>query len=560
MNKKRYLLTTIGLFLLTFLSYFAALLSVFLSLKNSCRNETNSLTTEIVSSLKLSTDYDAAISKYRGISSVRLSYFSEKEGDAPVSDSTSTYDKETTFADIVSKKGTVYFETSNSLDHEYCYSVTYKDDMATYIRVGIVVPSSINIVKNFLIYGSVVIGALEIAGGLYGFFRYNKSLVAIQSQTAKLQAVTEDKESGRSEDNLENLALMIRASRKKLDYQLQEAKTTEQKINFILDSFSQGLVVIDASCKIIMFNKKASEIFSLPKDKANGFPINVLTKGTKIQKNLSLVVKTLIPITYYENIEGRVYECDINPIDYSWIRVNEKSGASLLMFDVTENFNASKMKRDFFANASHELKSPLTSILGYQEMIKDEIITTPEETSDAINKTIKEAKRMRKIILNMLELSSLENESLRPIEQIDISKAIPPIVNSLEIELKEKNIKVIEHYEPLFIGINSDDVDKLVRNLLENAIKYNKDNGSIFITVSSKNKTLTVRDTGIGISEEDKTRIFERFYRVNKARSVENGGTGLGLAIVKYIANYYDYDIEVDSTLGKGSAFTIHLQ
>jgi two-component system phosphate regulon sensor histidine kinase PhoR len=231
-----------------------------------------------------------------------------------------------------------------------------------------------------------------------------------------------------------------------------------------------------------------------------------------------------------------------------------------LMFDVTDSFNSSKMKRDFFANASHELKSPLTSILGYQEMIKDHIITTPEEFDDATEKTIKEAKRMRKIILNMLELSSLENENLRPIEQINVAKEISSILASLEIEINEKHIHLHEAKDTLIIGINSDDFDKLMRNLLENAIKYNKEGGDIFVKVDGQQKLIQIRDTGIGISEEDKTRIFERFYRVDKARSRENGGTGLGLAIVKYICNYYEYTIDVDSVLGQGTSFTLHVK
>ena len=159
-----------------------------------------------------------------------------------------------------------------------------------------------------------------------------------------------------------------------------------------------------------------------------------------------------------------------------------------------------------------------------------------------------------------LELSSLENENLRPIEQINVSREIAAILASLEIEIKERGIEVHQTNDPLIIGINPDDFDKLMRNLLENAIKYNKEHGEIFIRVSAKDKVISVRDTGIGISEEDKTRIFERFYRVDKARSRENGGTGLGLAIVKYICNYYDYGIDVDSALGHGTTFTVHVK
>lgn len=558
MNKKRLITYNLAFFFLTFVIFFSCALSSFLVMKHDSEANTSAFKDEAIGALKIDSDYDALMTKYKGIPSLRISYFVENNGGIPSDDSWANYENEGTFADISSKKDQIYFASGAS--HLFCYSVFCKSDSLVYVRVGSVVPEGYTVSKNCLIYGTIV---LLLADGAYAFLTYrsySKSLLALKSQVNKLQDITYKSHQVDYDDDLKFLALMIRDSRKELDAQLTEAKTSEQKINFILDSFSQGLVVVDATCHIVMFNKKASEIFSLPKEDAGGAFISVLAKGPKVEKNLSLVVKTLIPLVYYENIEGRVYECDINPIDYSWTRVNEKSGVSLLMFDVTDSFNSSKMKRDFFANASHELKSPLTSILGYQEMIKDHIITTPEEFDDATEKTIKEAKRMRKIILNMLELSSLENENLRPIEQINVTKEISSILVSLEIEINEKHIHLHEAKDTLIIGINSDDFDKLMRNLLENAIKYNKEGGDIFIKVDGKEKLIQIRDTGIGISEEDKTRIFERFYRVDKARSRENGGTGLGLAIVKYICNYYEYTIDVDSALGEGTSFTLHVK
>jgi two-component system phosphate regulon sensor histidine kinase PhoR len=558
MNKKRLIIYNLAFFFLTFVIFFSCALSSFLVIKRDCEKTTSAFKAEAENALKIDSDYDALMVKYKEIPSLRLSYFTEKNGAIPSDDSWSNYENEGTFAGISSKKDQIYF--ASGAGRLFCYSVFNKSGSLIFVRVGSVVPEGYNVSKNCLIYGTIILLLADGAYAILTYRSYSKSLLALKSQVNKLQDITYKSHQVEYDDDLKFLALMIRDSRKELDAQLTEAKTSEQKINFILDSFSQGLVVVDATCHIVMFNKKASEIFSLPKEEANGAFISVLAKGPKVEKNLSLVVKTLIPLVYYENIEGRVYECDINPIDYSWTRVNEKSGVSLLMFDVTDSFNSSKMKRDFFANASHELKSPLTSILGYQEMIKDHIITTPEEFDDATEKTIKEAKRMRKIILNMLELSSLENENLRPIEQINVAKEISSILASLEIEINEKHIHLHEAKDTLIIGINSDDFDKLMRNLLENAIKYNKEGGDIFVKVDGQQKLIQIRDTGIGISEEDKTRIFERFYRVDKARSRENGGTGLGLAIVKYICNYYEYTIDVDSVLGQGTSFTLHVK
>jgi two-component system phosphate regulon sensor histidine kinase PhoR len=560
MNKKKLFITNLLFFIAAFLLFLAASLTSFLVATTNVKTSAATLSDEVNASLKIQSDYDATLAKYRGIADYRLSYFTASTPTGPSSDSWGVYENEAAFAEISAKVDQTYFEKNASSGKELCYVVRYHADSATYVRSGVLIPSIVPVSRGFLIYGSIAFVLGGVTYLILSYRRYSKSMLALKSQVNKLQAITAKDQPTAYDDNLEFFALMIRNSRKELDAQLTAAKTGEQKINFILDSFSQGLVVVDATFHIVMFNKKASEIFSLPKEAADGASLSVLSKGPKVEKNLSLVLKTLIPVVYYENIDGRIYECDINPIDYSWTRVNEKSGASLLMFDVTDSFNSSKMKRDFFANASHELKSPLTSILGYQEMIRDHIITTPEEFNDANAKTIKEAKRMRKIILNMLELSSLENENLRPIEQINVSREIAAILASLEIEIKERGIEVHQTNDPLIIGINPDDFDKLMRNLLENAIKYNKEHGEIFIRVSAKDKVISVRDTGIGISEEDKTRIFERFYRVDKARSRENGGTGLGLAIVKYICNYYDYGIDVDSALGHGTTFTVHVK
>src|SRR5574344_1068435 len=215
------------------------------------------------------------------------------------------------------------------------------------------------------------------------------------------------------------------------------------------------------------------------------------------------------------------------------------------------------MKRDFFANASHELKSPLTAILGFQEMIEEGVITSPEEKEEATKKTVEEAKRMNQIIMDMLALSSLENESLRPIEKINVGRSIDELLALHEAEIKKKNLSVIKDKNSLFVMINHEDCDRLFDNMITNAIKYNKEGGSILVRINEAKRQVSIQETGIGIAKEDQSRIFERFYRVDKARSRKEMGTGLGLAIVKYICSYYDIGLSLESTLGVGSTFTL---
>ena len=230
---------------------------------------------------------------------------------------------------------------------------------------------------------------------------------------------------------------------------------------------------------------------------------------------------------------------------------------SLVAMNITSEKKIEKMKEDFFANASHELKSPLTSIIGYQQMIKEGIITDEEEIESATSKTIKEAKRMNQIIIEMLELSKLETQIKLEKENVFLHQICQEVLNSYSHLIEEKNIKVETKYSDLSLFINKEDLYELVKNLIENAIKYNKKEGKIIVLINKQNKSLIIEDSGIGISEEDQTRVFERFYRVDKAKSKEMGGTGLGLAIVKHICINNNIKIFLESKLNKGTKFTL---
>jgi len=421
----------------------------------------------------------------------------------------------------------------------------------------VVVPVTYYTSLNFLIYGTTIV-VLATAGGIAIFWIvYKKSLLPLKAQIRKLRSIVSVDHNVQYNDDFSYLALMIRDSRRELENQLELTRTGEQKINFVLDSISQGLIVLDASYKIIMINKTACEIFQVEKKAVEQSNMDGIKPSRAFEINASMVVQTQKSFVYTEKIRGRVYRCNINPIDYSWTRVNEKNGASVLLIDVTDEYNSSRMKREFFDNASHELKSPLTSILGYQQMIKAGIITNKEDVDNAIEKSIKECHRMNKIIIDMLSLSSLENEDLRSVEDLDVEKGIRSIVESLEPQMKKKSIQMKLEPFSFSLKINPEDFEKLIRNLLDNAIKYNKDHGHIWVSYNPEAKALSIKDDGVGISEENLNRIFERFFRVDKARSKDSGGTGLGLAIVKHICNYYDYRIEVKSQLGQGTEFVI---
>ncbi len=382
----------------------------------------------------------------------------------------------------------------------------------------------------------------------------------LKLQVRKLRNLTYTDKLVEYNDDIVNLTNIVKDTRRKLQDELNVNSISEQKMNFILDSIAQGLLVLDGNEKIILINKKACEIFGVHVENGNIPDIKILNNFAEIEKNMYIVTQLGRSMTFNKDINGRIYECDINLIDYSWSTANEKNGASLLMVDITDQYNSQKMKNDFFANASHELKSPLTSILGYQQMISEGIITKPDQLAQANERCIKESLRMKKLLMDMLDISSLENNNLRPIEKINPQDFIDNILSSLEPQIAKKHLIVVKSYDNFLFSMNTEDCDKLFRNLIDNAIKYNRDGGNIYITINSNDKTISIKDTGIGLKIEDQQRIFERFYRVDKARSVENGGTGLGLSIVKYICNYYDFQIKVNSEYTKGTEFKIKIQ
>ncbi len=220
---------------------------------------------------------------------------------------------------------------------------------------------------------------------------------------------------------------------------------------------------------------------------------------------------------------------------------------------------ASKMRQDFTANVSHELKTPLTAISGYAELM--EAGMTDEEQVKHFSKQIRQnSGRLLTLINDIIKLSELDSrEELVSLETLDLSVLVKKCVDTLQVNAEKHDVKLSCEVENCKICANMDMMEELIINLCDNAIRYNYKNGSVFVTVKKEgeNVILSVKDTGIGIPKEHQERIFERFYRVDKSRSKETGGTGLGLAIVKHIVALHDAKVEVESEVGKGSEISV---
>ncbi len=555
MNKKNHFLRNFLVFIFDFLLFFSVSIPWFVFSRNQEIDETKETADYIVSlyqekeNLTFSDIYGSLLH----CSNIRISVYDKTKDNFLLFDShQEAYIKDTS---IDRKELNPIFLKDPYLGNS---CTMYQDINQSYlVKVSKRVSGSYSISKLFLIYGPL--GCLIWSILICVFLSYNnkRTLRPLKLQISKLQDLTSIHRTMDYEDDLNYLTMVLRDSRHKLRKELEVNRISDQKMNFILDSFSEGLIVIDSSYKVVLINKKALQIFSYQKEDIQDRHLENLNAPHELEVNFSMVIHTNTSLSFVEKINSRVYQCDINPIDYSWTRgiTNEKNGASLVLIDITDDYNSGSMKKEFFANASHELKSPLTSILGYLQLIESHAIQGEENVDRAISKCVFESKRMNKIISDMLTLSSLESQNLKSIEEIQVANATDNILSSLEPQIREKKISVIKDYCSFNIKMNLEDFDKLVRNLLDNAIKYNKQEGSLYVIV--KDRKITIRDTGIGISLENQSRVFERFFRVDKARSKKSGDTGLGLAIVKHICNYYDLHISLESSLGVGSEFTV---
>ena len=217
------------------------------------------------------------------------------------------------------------------------------------------------------------------------------------------------------------------------------------------------------------------------------------------------------------------------------------------------------MRQDFTANVSHELKTPLTAISGYAELMENNMVA-PDEISSFAAKIRQNAERLLSLINDIIRLSELDNvEEKTLFEAFDLSDLARQCVENLKMYAHKHDVTIVCIGVPTIINANKDMISELLENLCNNAIRYNNKNGNVIVEVGTKDghAFLQVRDTGIGIPKEHQERVFERFYRVDKSRSKQTGGTGLGLAIVKHIVAIHDAELTLDSEVGKGTTITV---
>ena len=366
-----------------------------------------------------------------------------------------------------------------------------------------------------------------------------------------------DLENPEKNDVYEELApLLTKISRqhRQISRQMAELKRKKDEFDQITQSMSEGMVMLDKRGFVLSINAAAMKLFEV-----SGSPEGRDFLTVDRSPEMSRAVREAMERKRSEfrgERNGREYQFIISRIDAD----GETAGVVILCIDVTETAFAERSRREFTANVSHELKTPLQSIIGSAELLEAGLVK-PEDTRRFIGNIRNEAARLVSLINDIIRLSQLdENSGPAPSpETVDLYGLAKEVAAELADRAAERDVKVTVSGGPCMMSGVRGYLYEIVYNLCDNAIRYNKAGGSVEINTGFKNGSpvLTVSDTGIGIPPEHQSRVFERFYRVDKSHSKETGGTGLGLSIVKHAVAYHGGTIKLDSEVNKGTAVTV---
>jgi two-component system phosphate regulon sensor histidine kinase PhoR len=334
----------------------------------------------------------------------------------------------------------------------------------------------------------------------------------------------------------------------------------------ILGAMQDGLLVVDARSRIMLMNQPFEKLFEL-RDPAVGVPLIEAVRHATLDE---LIADTLgtgeamrgeLSVTDSRTHSERHIEVSAVPIKKA---DDEMSGAVVLFHDITELKQLDQIRREFVANVSHELRTPLSILRGYIEVLLDEPETSREELARILSVMERHSKRLRRLVDDLLSLAQLESSQAKlELSVVRVDELFNNLIRDWKEKLAAKNLKVIVDLasEALTLRADGTRLEEVLHNLLDNAVKFSRENGQIYLQAVRRDSemVLSVADNGLGISKEHLPRIFERFYRADKARSRELGGTGLGLAIVKHIAQLHGGRVEAESEPGCGTTIRVVL-
>ena len=353
-------------------------------------------------------------------------------------------------------------------------------------------------------------------------------------------------------EELAPLLRRINAQHLEIKAQMRKLKQKQDEFEQITGNMKEALVLLDGSGRIVSINPAARKLFGVD---ASCIGDDFLTVNRKQTMRQAISDTQEDGQAFFRaSMNGREYQFDLGRIDSD----GTVQGIVILAFDISEQVNAERNRREFTANVSHELKTPLQSIIGSAELMENGIVK-PEDTPLFIGRIRKEATRLVSLIDDIIRLSQLDEGNDMPHEDISLRVLAEEVCETLSDAAKAKGVSLeVTGDDGVVNGVNRL-LYEVIYNLCDNAIKYNNPDGSVKVFVAEENNgvRLSVQDTGIGIAPEHQDKVFERFYRVDKSHSKQSGGTGLGLSIVKHAVQYHHGKITIESEENKGTTISV---
>lgn len=353
-------------------------------------------------------------------------------------------------------------------------------------------------------------------------------------------------------EELSPLLSKIHQQHEQINTHLLQLRQKTDEFEQITASMKEGLVLLNAKGKILSINPAAAALFGAAGNSV-GVDFLAIERSHKMNRATTVALESG-HTSIREERNGRIFQIDISRIESA----GKVMGLVILAFDISEREYAERARREFSANVSHELKTPLTSIIASADLIENNLVK-PEDMSRFIGHIKKEAIRLLTLIEDIIRLSQLDEGVELPTEAVDLSTVAKEAVEQLQDTADNSNVQIDLRTESCILQGVPGLLHEIVYNLVENAIKYNIPGGTVAVSVgkTANGVELKVSDIGIGIPVEHQDRVFERFYRVDKSHSKQSGGTGLGLSIVKHAASYFDAVIDLQSEVGKGTTITV---
>ena len=353
-------------------------------------------------------------------------------------------------------------------------------------------------------------------------------------------------------EELAPILTKLNKQHKQITRQMQELRQKSDEFEQITASMNEGLVLLDKKGMVLSINAAAKKLFSAD-ETAIGRDFLTLDRSADMSRAIEKALDGK-RAEFREERNGSEYQFIISRIESDGKTV----GVVILCFDVTETAFAERNRKEFTANVSHELKTPLQSIIGSAELLENGLVK-PEDMGRFVGNIKNEATRLVSLINDIIRLSQLDENSEPATESVDLYDVANEVVEVLTVSASKKQVEINLNGESCVMNGIRRYLYEIIYNLCDNAIRYNKDGGKVTIDLKNKdgNIILSVSDTGIGIPAEHHSRIFERFYRVDKSHSKETGGTGLGLSIVKHAVQYHSGKVTLDSEVGKGTTVKI---